>query len=215
MDLLDQYAGSLSHAEQERLRYLLEDLRFLASSPEPFRFLDLGAGSGSMSLGLLLLLPHSVGTLVDVQDRFAIPEEISRQVAGRYRCLPWKQVEEIAAEQFDLVLSTDVLEHIPNWRAAFRKLATYVQAGGYLYVQVPSNYPSPNWPRAELLRQRLLGTIKRNDPNQHVRHGLSCKAIFDEAQSLGLKPLIAAEDYVVGGRVFCDFKPRCHCLFQR
>ncbi len=213
--MIEQYIASLCLAEQERIRYLRDDLRLCAPGGEKCRFLDLGAGSGTMSIGVLLLVPSSEGTLVDIQDRLDLPDSVSTAVAGRYRSIPWKDVAEIADATFDLVLSTDVLEHIPDWRDAFQNLCRYVHAGGYLYVQAPSNYRSPSFPTARVWKHRLLGYLNRNDPNQHVRHGLSCKQLFDEASKAGLQTLLAAEDYVVDSKVFCDFKPRCHCLFRR
>ncbi len=39
--------------------------------------------------------------------------------------------------------------------------------------------------------------------------------VSGKATGMGLRPLLAAEDYVVDSIVHCDFKPRCHCLFQK
>ncbi len=216
MNAINQYIESLSPAEQERLRYLLQDLRLCkVTAGNTFRFLDMGAGSGAMSAGVMLLFQEAEGTLVDIQDRFNLPDSVSDSTSGRYRFVPWMNVTDISEERFDLVISTDVLEHIPKWTETLQELCDYLAVGGYLYIQVPSNYPSPNYPILGVLKQRMLGFFRKNNPNQHVRHGLSCKQIYDEATRMGLKPLIAAEDYVVNDIVHCDFKPRCHCLFQK
>ena len=215
MDTIDQYTESLSPAEQERLRYLLHDLRLCKVTGDKFRFLDMGAGSGTMSAGVLLLFERAEGTLVDIQDRFAFPDSVSESISGRYRFVPWSNITDISEEKFDLVISTDVLEHIPQWTKSLQELCKYLAVAGYLYIQVPSNYPSPNYPSLRVLKQRMLGFFGKSDPNQHVRHGLSCKQLHDEATKMGLKPLLAAEDYVVDGVVHCEFKPRCHCLFQK
>ncbi len=213
--MIESYIANLCHSEQERIRYLRDDLRQCMSTGEALRFLDMGAGSGTMSIGVLLLFPTAEGTLVDIQDRLDLPDSVSTAVSGRYQSIPWKEVAGISGTTFDLVLSTDVLEHIPDWHRAFQDLCHYVKAGGYLYVQAPSNYPSPSFPTVTVWKQRLLGYMHRNDPNQHVRHGLSCKQLYDEATRAGLQTLVAAEDYVVDATVFCDFKPRCHCLFRK
>ena len=215
MKPIDQYLETLSPAEQERLQYLLHDLQLCKPTGERFRFLDMGAGSGTMSIGVLLMFEKAEGTLVDIQDRFAIPDTISVSFSDRYRFVSWKSLAEIREDKFDLVISTDVLEHIPKWTESLQNLCNYLAVGGYLYIQVPSNYPSPNYPRLKVLKQRLLGFLEKNDPNQHVRHGLSCKRIYDAATKIGLKPIRASEDYVVSSKVYCDFKPRCHCLFQK
>lgn len=215
MPLIERYIESLCHAEQERLLHLLKDLRLCESSGKKFRFLDMGAGSGTMSVGVLLLMENAEGTLVDIQDRFDVSDEMAEILADRYRFIEWKNLPDLRDQKFNLVISTDVLEHIPDWRQAFQDLCGFMDVGGYLYVQVPSNYPSPNYPLTEVLKHRFYGLFGRNDPNQHVRHGLSCKQLFDEGLKAGLKPLVAAEDYVINSVVHCDFKPRCHCLFMK
>lgn len=212
---ITRYLERLSPAEQERLRYLLNDLRLCKPSGGRFRFLDMGAGSGTMSAGVLFLFKNAEGTLVDIQDHFAFPKETSEIWSKYIRFVAWKDLANIRDDKFDLVISTDVLEHIIDWRKAFSNLCDYLAIGGHLYIQVPSNYPSPNYPRSRLIKQRALGMLGLNDPSTHVRHGISCKQLFDEAIKNGLVPLLAAEDYVVDSRVYCDFKPRCHCLFQK
>ena len=72
-----------------------------------------------------------------------------------------------------------------------------------------------HYPHLKVFKQRALGFLGQNNPNQHVRHGLSCKQLYDEGTRAGLKPLLAAEDYVVDSISHCDFKPRSHCLFQK
>ena len=212
---IETYIESLPHAEAERLRYLRRDLSQCVPPGGTFRFLDMGAGSGTMSVGALLLFTQARGTLVDIQDRWALPEEVVASLAGRYRLIAWDDLAAIDAETFDLVISTDVLEHIPDWETAFRDLCRRVAAGGYLYVQAPSRYPSPTYPTPAVITQRVLGFFGKNNPNLHLRHGLTCKQLFDAATAMGLTALVAAEDYVVDGTVYCDFKPRCHCLFQK
>jgi len=145
-----------------------------------------------------------------------LSKSISRDVNRLEReCSGNPNLTNIIDEKFDLVISTDVLEHIPDWRKAFKKLCGYLAVNGFLYIQTPSNNPSPSYPQKEVFRQRFLGLLGRSDPNKHVRHGISCKQLYDEAVKMGLKPLLAAEDYVVDSITHCDFKPRTHCLFQK
>jgi len=131
----------------------------------------------------------------------------------RYTIIVLSELEDVVQANFDLVLFMDVVEHIPDWKAALRGLFRYVKPGGYLYIQAPSNYPSPNWPFQKLFKNRFLGFLGKHDPAQHVRHGMSCKAILDFC-SHEFVPLVAAEDYVVDGKVFCAFKPRTHLLLR-
>jgi 2-polyprenyl-3-methyl-5-hydroxy-6-metoxy-1,4-benzoquinol methylase len=213
--MIDVLLKNLGIAEQERLLYMKNDLTQHIPQEHVFSFLDMGCGQGTMSAGVLLMYENAKGTLVDIQDIFSFPENINKLVCNRYSFIPWRRVDELNNVKFDLVISTDVLEHIPNWRNAFRNLSKYLCEGGYLYIQTPSNYPSPNYPRFEVAKQQLLGLLGMNNPNQHIRHGLSCKQLFDEAKKIGLTPLRVSEDYVIDFKTYCSFKPRTHCLFMK
>lgn len=211
----EAYLRQCAPAEQERLQFLARDLALLPAE-SPRRCIDVGAGNGALAIGLLLLLPTSSVLMVDVQQHLAIAPEWAAVVAGRHASQSRAEFLAMSGSApYDLVLSIDVLEHIPHWRAAFAELVRHVAPGGYLYIQTPSASPSPNWPTWRVRWEWLLGQFGRNDPNQHVRHGLGCKSLFDEAQRHGLETLQAGEDYVVAGRVPCAFKPRTHALFRR
>ena len=47
----------------------------------------------------------------------------------------------IQAGPFDFILCTEVLEHVFNWPAAFRNLASILSPGGRLLVTTPHFYP--------------------------------------------------------------------------
>jgi 2-polyprenyl-3-methyl-5-hydroxy-6-metoxy-1,4-benzoquinol methylase len=124
-------------------------------------------------------------------------------------------MESVAWEKdFDLVLFMDVVEHIPDWKSVLSGLMRYVKPGGYLYIQAPSNYPSPNWPTFKIYKNRFLGFLGKNNPSKHVRHGMSCKTLLDFC-SPWFVPLVAAEGYVAGSKVYCSFKPRTHLLLRK
>jgi SAM-dependent methyltransferase len=47
----------------------------------------------------------------------------------------------IVSQQFDLVIATEVLEHIPNWNDAFRNLHQSLKEGGYVLLTAPFFFP--------------------------------------------------------------------------
>jgi len=200
--------------DQERANYLIEDLGTLDAECGIEHFLDMGAGSGSMSAVVLTMFPNSHGVLVDVVSRLQIKEYLPSLDDNRYETVGFAELAPIVRDNYDLVLFMDVIEHIPDWKSALRGLFGRVRSGGYLYVQAPSNYPSPNWPTRRILKNKFLGFLGKNDPSQHVRHGMSCKAVLDYC-SPTFVPLIAAEDYTVNGKLYCTFKPRTHLLLKK
>ena len=206
---------NLPHSDTERASYLVRDLRHLpADARRISTFLDMGAGSGSMSAVVATLYPEARGVLVDIKDRLTLKELLPGGGMERLQGFGWPATEQLRGKSFDLVLSMDVLEHIPKWKEALEDLIRYVAPGGYLYIQAPSNYPSPNWPTTKMWLNAIKGLMGRQNPALHVRHGLSCKRIYDACRDQ-FSPIIAAEDYVLDGRVFCDFKPRTHVLLQK
>lgn len=204
----------LPASDFERASYLLDDLRKIPADHRPTSFLDMGAGSGSMAAVVCLMFPGISGVLVDAISRLTLINQLPIETQARLSFLQWPCETELNGRGFDLVLSIDVLEHIPDWKSALKQLTSHVAPEAYLYLQTPSAYPSPNWPTATIYWQRILGLFGMSDPSKHVRHGLSCKELLDEVGQAFL-PIVASESYIVNGRCHCAFKPRTHLLLKR
>jgi SAM-dependent methyltransferase len=203
----------LPPSETERAAFLLRDLAEIHSDA-PRSFIDMGSGSGSMAALICLRYSGIQGVLVDVVSRLTYLDHLSDAQRALLECFSDPNDARLRDRRFDLVCSMDVLEHIPNWRNEVRSLKRWVAADGYLYIQVPSNYPSPNYPFRGVLKNRVAGFFNRNDPATHLRHGLSVKSIAD-AISDEFDLVVASESYVVDGEVPCKFKPRTHVLGRR
>lgn len=103
--------------------------------PEPAQVLDAGCGSGRMLEDLT-----SYGDVHGVElDTDAAAYAASRGCGevriGRLEELPW------AADTFDLITCLDVLEHVPDDRAALIELRRTARPGGWLLATVPA-YPA-------------------------------------------------------------------------
>ena len=210
----EQLLSSFPAADVERARYLRKDLSRIPSTCTPQSMLDMGAGSGSMSAVVALMYPGINGILVDVVSRLEHLDPLPSHYRANLQFEMWPCRESLRGMQFDLVMSMDVMEHIPNWKQSLAELMDFVSPNGFLYVQAPSNYPSPNWPTKDILVNRLRGVFGKHNPADHVRHGLSCKSILDEVSD-HFEPLVASESYVVDGKCHCSFKPRTHLLLQK
>lgn len=127
--------------------------------------LDIGAGGGLL-LNLIACCYGARGTGVDIAElalrrvlefnpmelRFVLAE------AGR---LPY------ADGAFDRVISFDVLEHLPNQRAALREAARVVRPGGKLLFYVISAANDYTWHWA--CREATDGRVGVDDGGGHVR----------------------------------------------
>jgi len=208
-ELITQFPPS----DAERAAFMLQDFAQI-SGDAPRSFLDMGAGSGSMSAVIALRFPGIRGVLVDVIARLTYLDLLTKEQRDGLESLNDPEDSRLSDRRFDLVCSMDVLEHIPDWQAALIALKRHVAPAGYLYIQAPSNYPSPNFPTRQVLKNGLAGLFNRHDPRTHVRHGLSVKRIVD-AVSEEFDLLVASESYVVDGKTPCKFKPRTHVLARR
>ena len=68
------------------------------------------------------------------------------------------RVEDVEADQFDLVCAFEVLEHIEDDAAAVKAWATRLRPGGYLLLSVPAHQ------RRFSIGDQLMGHYRRYDP---------------------------------------------------
>ena len=75
-------------------------------------------------------------------------------------------------ESFDICTSTDVLEHVPDDRLAFREIHRVLRPGGYAVFTVPLNIQGETIERARIDEERLNHLLPPEYHHDHVR-GLS------------------------------------------
>jgi SAM-dependent methyltransferase len=135
------------------------------------RLLDLGAGGGrhafeAMRRGAVVTaLDADAGEvkdaawmmhgLMDDDPAVASSGGVGTAVVGDARCLPFE------SGSFDRVIASEVLEHIPDDRAAIGELARILRPGGTIAVTVPRWWPE--------LFTWALSDDYHNTPGGHIR----------------------------------------------
>ncbi|MEQ9462152.1 MAG: class I SAM-dependent methyltransferase [Haliea sp.] len=161
------------------------------------RVLDLGCGEGRHVISAYVLGEvHAVGVdlshrdLRTAQERFAGFEEAGNErkqldlVEGSALSLPF------ADASFDKVICSEVLEHIPDYRAALGEIRRVLKPAGLLCVSVPRRWPERLcWALSKRYHQtpgghlrifrggRLWAEIERRDFvgfHRHGAHALHC-----------------------------------------
>jgi 2-polyprenyl-3-methyl-5-hydroxy-6-metoxy-1,4-benzoquinol methylase len=141
-----------SNTEQEnlwghakRVRFVVESvaLHFPARLADSLRVLDVGCGNGSkLALPLLREGFHLTGI-----DTHAASIANARELA---RDLPFAEfvcgrVEDLSVEPFEVLILSEVLEHVAEPEALLRASLTHLRRDGLVIVTVPNGYGEFEW----------------------------------------------------------------------
>ncbi len=102
--------------------------------PDSAKILDVGTGTGA-NLRMLRDLGFDQVTGVDQSPeaiRFCAEKGLGKVQPGNACALPFPD------RQFDLVLATDVIEHVDDDLAALREIRRVAKPGGHLLLTVPT-----------------------------------------------------------------------------
>lgn len=141
--VLDAYYSDYYHADDARItfaevdgfaRNLLQPVD-VATLPSTVRLLDFGGGDGTLAIAVARrLIEHDAGrtvsiTLVDYQT--PRPSDDERVTLDHQPRLD--QVE----GQYDVVIASAILEHIPALRETITRLFGHLSPGGWFYARTP------------------------------------------------------------------------------
>jgi 2-polyprenyl-3-methyl-5-hydroxy-6-metoxy-1,4-benzoquinol methylase len=117
-----------------RLEVVVDD--FLANKIEGKDCLDGGCGLGFFTKRLMKYSPRSV-TAVDIAESLVkkLSAELPQIIAKPADLLA---LDRTLTEQYDVVVSSEVVEHTPDPKLAVTQLAARVKSGGYLSISTPN-----------------------------------------------------------------------------
>lgn len=146
-EVLDDYYAKYYHQETEKITFASIDkfARNVIESvdvnrlPTRVRLLDFGGGDGTLAKAIAKLLLQARPannveiTLVDYE-----PPAFDDEANIRY--LHHKRLDTVDG-QYDLILASAILEHIPQVNAVFRKLFSLAAPGAHFYARTPYIVP--------------------------------------------------------------------------
>ena len=140
-------------------------LPLVCSVPEPGTILDAGCGKGVFTFAAARIFPRALVTGADSSLELVERNTILAERLGtnniRFETQDVTQLE--AREAYDLIIATDVLEHVEDDRGLLRRFLYALQRGGRLVLHVPH------------VTRHVLGWSRLNftEIEGHVRPGYS------------------------------------------
>jgi 2-polyprenyl-3-methyl-5-hydroxy-6-metoxy-1,4-benzoquinol methylase len=123
---------------RKRLRVIMElGERRSRKLGRRLRVLDVGCGNGSNSFPLASLGHHLLGIDISAES---IHHASLKNSFPNARFLVHNLLEKSLDETFDLVLCSEVLEHLPNPEPLLLAMARILEPGGLLLITVPNGY---------------------------------------------------------------------------
>jgi 2-polyprenyl-3-methyl-5-hydroxy-6-metoxy-1,4-benzoquinol methylase len=170
----DRFERELSLYDTERrLHVVMED--FLGGVDlHGKRVLEVGAGLGFFSEQL-----HKRGAAVTATD---IGEGLLQRVRERVGCEclnvdALRLVEVFGKEQFDLVVSSECIEHTPSPDEALRQMCRVLKSGGRLAVTTPNRVWYPVVHTATVLRLRAFDGLENFNSFERIRAELTSEDV--------------------------------------
>ncbi len=155
---------------------------------------DLGCGSGAMLCEILKQQPHWIGYGLDISEaavnysrRLASHKNVAERANFQTGCLSDLP---FCSNSLDVVIASEVVEHLPDPQSIFRELSRVLAPGGLLLITMPVESHSPahmhTLTSAEDLRA-LMDTaglkILSLEIKWHVSYGDDRRHVFAVAQN--------------------------------
>jgi ubiquinone/menaquinone biosynthesis C-methylase UbiE len=149
------------------------------------RVLDLGCGEGRHVISAYVAAQvHSVGVDLSLEDLRTTRDKFAEfeEPADAARCFSLASASALALpfadDSFDKIICSEVLEHIPDYRAALREIERVLKPGGLFCASVPRRWP-------EKICWALSAGYYRT-PGGHLRI-FHCRELRGEIEGLGLR----------------------------
>lgn len=191
------------HPVLQRLFYALLNVLFLRAwyvrrevrrllepvpSDRTVRVLDAGTGFGQYAYFVARTFPNAQVCAVDVKqgylDRARRFIEQTPQ-ADRVTFARDDLTDLRTDGPFDLILSVDVMEHIPDDRAVFRHFERVLRPGGHVIINTPSDQGGSDV--REVHDESFIG--------EHVRDGYNVQELETKLREAGLEPVRSLYTY--------------------
>lgn len=177
-----------------RMRFVRSEVESLRSSKAVVA--DLGCGSGAMLCEVLRVRQGWTGYGLDISEaaisyarRLAVHKDVAVRAQFQTGCL---MNLPFASRSLDVVIASEVVEHLPQPQRVFQELSRVLAQGGLLLVTVPAESHTPAHMHALNSAADLCGLIEAAglavssvETKWHLSYGDDRKHIFLMAKARG------------------------------
>lgn len=183
-----------------RTYHVRRELKVYAKSHPQTDVLDAGMGFGQYSYFLAAHYPAWKVTGVDVkQEQVDDCNQFFKKVGRTNASFHFADLEQFDESQsYDLVLSIDVMEHIPDDQAVFNNLCKALRPGGLLLISTPSDQGGSD---VHHHYNEHPNDGSRSFIDEHVRDGYNAGEIADKLKKAGFSRSEVLYSYGTPGKI--------------
>jgi SAM-dependent methyltransferase len=137
----------------ERLRWLIKTIDEMRGAGH-VRILDVGCGTGNITLPLGLI-PNA--TVVGIDMYQPNIDECNRKNTYPNVTVTFARLNEYPIEDFDVIIFTEVLEHIPGYETLLSDLSKRMKPGAQVLVTIPNGWGPFEWAMTPMYIMRRMG----------------------------------------------------------
>jgi SAM-dependent methyltransferase len=146
----------------KKLDYLFELVRRLQAGKPGLDVLDVGCGNGPLTFPIALLGCRVLGVDVD-EASIEAARKANRFANASFAVIPGSEFD--LGRRFDLIVCSEVLEHLDVPQPLVDTMARHLAPGGVLMITVPNGYgPREVLGRIEIFLRRKLGLGRVIEP---------------------------------------------------
>ncbi|MGK5594574.1 MAG: class I SAM-dependent methyltransferase [Parachlamydiaceae bacterium] len=125
-------------AEEEDVYWGIRE--FLKKQSHPLKILEVGCGFGYLTYAIKKAGHHIRG--IDISQ--VAVEKANDRYGSFFSCIDVRELAKAQAHAYDLIIFTEVIEHIDNIKEFMRAVDQLLVTGGRLLVTTPNKTPYPN-----------------------------------------------------------------------
>jgi 2-polyprenyl-3-methyl-5-hydroxy-6-metoxy-1,4-benzoquinol methylase len=177
-----------------RTWHIKKEINSLFEKSSKIKILDAGSGFGQYSYFLATKFPQSTVLGLDIkEDQIKDCNDFSAALglSGRLSFKTADLTQFIESNQYDLILSVDVMEHIQEDRKTFSNMFGSLKKGGVLLISTPSDQGG-----SDVHEESDSSFI-----DEHVRDGYNLKEIEEKLKTAGFIHINARYSYGTPGKI--------------